>query len=83
MDHEWGRNITEQGLGQLGATMCAYMTDQVPGWFLLNVTPFPGFALGMRTPLYTGLDYYLTGAFAKLAPGPFPYGRPVTADAPV
>jgi len=83
LDHKWGRNITDLGLGDLGGTMCSPFLG-LPQAGVINFKPTPTshleFFIGpagapLRIDLATVLD---VGGVHH-----FPYGRPVVPDAPM
>lgn len=83
MDHEWGRNITEMGLGDLGATITARYTGPggVDRWLLNTKLPTQRWfaQLSVFEP-----TRWIIGIAASGGPfGSFPYGYAVDPDGPV
>ena len=83
MDHSWGRNVVDYGLGDLGITVCSHMLD-LPGRVLTNLlTPSSGLPVYFFIPLDTGLVFYLSGNVSRVPGSNFPYGHPVVPDVPL
>jgi len=83
LDHEWGRNITELGLGDLRASMAAHQLDVTPdNVYMLNNLRF-GFYMNAHTVAPEHVRWHFN--FVNPVPGHphFPYGRSVEPDAPV
>jgi len=83
LDHKWGRNVIDLGLGDLGATLAA-RNPSFPQQVWYNVTYAGGsmcwYAL---TPLDTN-DPYIFGVGPVVPAGThFPYNRPVEPDVPL
>lgn len=83
MDHEWGRNVTELGVGGTGATLAARRLG-FPNIILTNAPgPVPGsrqaflFYPDTDFPMTDAYYYYLGGATS------FPGGWAVEPDGPV
>lgn len=83
MEHDWGRNVTEFGLGDLGATMAAIYPFP-PAIYLTNREFGPDAFIGtQQVPTDTSprISFY---PYPKMPGHPhFPYGWAVTPDAPV
>ena len=83
MEHRWGRNVFDLGMGGLCDGLCARALAY-PGWVLTNrrrpsgaqdwwSVPFPG----------SGIEEYTPFADQGVASGPFPYGQLVEPDVPL
>lgn len=83
MDHRWGRNITDYGLGDLGATMASPLHDR-PQELHLNVLAYGGTkALYAQVPTDTSTPYTIAAVDPRPGHPHFPYGYWVDPDAPV
>lgn len=72
MDHRWGRNVYDFGLGY-GRTQMATRLLVLPQFWLLDEVYTPTAGIYLFEPLPGTDDPYLVGAFLKYAPH-FPYG---------
>jgi hypothetical protein len=83
LDHKWGRNVLDLGLGSTGATICSRY-PATPQFVLTNA---PGFAGGTKQLWIISLDtdapweVHSVGFPPSL--GNFPYGEPVEPDLPM
>lgn len=80
MEHSWGLNVPDQGLGYPFVTLAApVLTGFWAGWWVTNQV-FGSQTLMVRLPLLADMPY-LTGVAGFVpAPQPFPYGFDVPAD---
>lgn len=83
MDHSWGRNVADLGLGALGATLAARFLVFTGPWYLINADRGAPTAVVVRVPLDT--EPFLQYLFTTVPKGVanFPYGYPVTPDVPL
>lgn len=83
MDHEWGRTITEQGLGDLGATIGSAVHGTFGAYLINSTMAEAGRCIIMHNP--TDTSVVVTLAEVSKVPGHvhFPYGYGVDPDAPV
>lgn len=83
MDHSWGRNVSDVGLGGLGATLAARYHEFAFGdWYVTN-EPAGAEVRVWRVVLDPASDVFYSWAMRpKLAPH-FPYGLDVDPDVPL
>lgn len=83
MEHSWGRNVQEKGLGALGATLAARLLLLPGEVYLINAQPHAPTAITVQVfPDTAPFPMYLFGAATKFTPR-FPYGQTVEADVPL
>jgi hypothetical protein len=83
LDHSWGRNVAEQGLGGLGATLAARLLLLPGSWWVINVRGESGVPLAVRLPPDMDTPYLVTETTQPGQGGNFPYGAVVPPDVPV
>jgi hypothetical protein len=80
LEHSWGRNIPEQGLGNLGASLAARIRSGFGvGLWLTNI-PFSSGAVFVDIPLLVDAPYTFHGAGTVPGFPHFPYGLDVAPD---
>jgi hypothetical protein len=80
LEHRWGRNIPDHGLGSLGATLAARLLTEIePRYYVINVTR-AGVPLIVRIPLGTEDGPYGIILRSAEKAGNFPYGFKVEPD---
>lgn len=80
MASSWRENITEQGLGDLGAGLAARILGLPENLYLVNGDPLSPTAVVWRVPLDTEPDLaYGFGVVVKVSAS-FPYGYPTPPD---
>lgn len=82
MDHSWGRNVTETGLGDTGATLVAYLLPPSPYKVVTNAGTRTGRMVFWNIPLNPAIPMSKTELNVGIRPPHFPYGLSVTPDAP-
>lgn len=83
MDHEWGRNVLEAGLGDTGCTLAARLPDPlgVATFYLTNEDVFNVRIWELPPDTAPDAPYFAFTLTQGL--GNFPYGYPVVGDGPV
>ena len=80
MDHKWGRNVTELGLGDVGATLAARVIGS-PHVAITNAKRDDGTVDWWFYPTVDTPDLaYFRFPFTDVAHGNFPYGHQVEPD---
>lgn len=83
MDHSWGRNVADLGLGGLGATLAARLNMVAGDWYILNRDRRAPTAVIVAIPPDMGpVIQYVFSSLPKLVPN-FPFGYSVDADVPL
>ncbi len=83
MDHSWGRNISEYGLGGTGATICARYHTTPSSLLVITNAYHVGETETWFVPLDLAADVpYVLMMNGKFAPH-FPYGFDVEPDVPM
>lgn len=83
MEHKWGRNVFEYGLGLTESTLASRLLAGPPGYILCNGSAETDTHLIALIPTDTSLPYVFD-SFPDIPGHPhFPYGHSVEADAPV
>ena len=82
-DHKWGRNISEVGLGDLGATLASRKPD--PGPTQIWITNRDTLTSVQVVYVYSNPStaWFIGFANKPVWPSNFPYGFNVEPDAPV
>jgi len=84
LEHSWGRNIFDVGLGDAGASLCARVLDLPDEWYVTNEQrTFETCMLWRRIADVSGIGGLVPFEAPKRAPGNFPYGYLVLPDVPV
>lgn len=83
MEHSWGRNISEQGLSGLLATMAARLPPFPSQDWLTNAPLAPSGALYAHVPLDTAFPITFARIFVFAGHPHFPYGHAVEPDVPL
>lgn len=83
MDHKWGRNVTEYGIGSFDCTLCARRLD-LDNFYVTNSTYASGFMVWFFRLPADEHSPYIIGVAPVVPPGKnFPYQWDVEPDAPV
>lgn len=83
MESNWGRNVSDLGLGDLGATLAARLLD-APQYIFTNVTSLSTIPLVAVFQLPDMADDpYATAVASRLPGSHFPYGYDVEPFVPL
>lgn len=83
MDHEWGRNVTEFGLGDMGATLAGLKPGPPLAYYVINAPGHGFYLVTQQVPTDTSPQYTYFGIPIPHLHPHFPYGEHVNPDAPV
>lgn len=83
MESKWGREVFDQGLIDIGASLASRLSLFPPRYFLTNAPANPGFCIVAVLPAETPI-YYQIGQMVKRVQGTnFPYGWDVDPNVPL
>ena len=83
MEHKWGRNVSEYGVGSLGATLAARLLGE-PHVIVTNNQDVPTHVFCVVEALLFPDSPFGYAYLGKVPGHPnFPYGLPVEPDGPV